>query len=65
MKRSTQALIKNLFVKKAHVDANVKFDRDIGNVAEQTNEHNIDMDRLVPAASFTATGKCLKLICMK
>ena len=65
MKRSTQASIKDLFVKKAHVDANIKFDRDIGHAAEQTNEHNIDMDRLVPAASFKATGKCFKLICMK
>ena len=30
MKRSTQASIKDLFVKKAHIDANIKFDRDIG-----------------------------------
>ena len=65
MKRSTQASIKDLFVKKAHVDANIKFDRDIDDAAEQTNEHNIDMDGPVPAASFTATGKCLKLIFMK
>ena len=65
MKRSTQASIKNLFAKKAHVNANIKFDRDIGDAAEQTNEHNIDMDRPVPAASFMATGKCLKLIYMK
>ena len=34
MKRSTQASIKDLFVKKAHVDANIKFDRDIGDAAE-------------------------------
>ena len=38
MKCSMQALIKDLFVKKAHVDANIKFDRDIGDAAEQSNE---------------------------